>query len=173
MIFHLPDVPEMFKPFANLDHYVSKKKAKQRLSVNELRGLVECLSGNLAKVISEIYIIIKQVEACKAIVIHLDTKLASSTNRNALTELVRTPKSHSLITKISPASTVKQNYGKVGQNITEVAFYEPIQLLEFQPMDRYSRRQWIDSLQLSHSICLYRMPYGGTFGTVNFIWKLP
>ena len=116
---------------------------------------------------------IKLVEACKAIVIHLDTKLASSTNRNALTELVQTPKSHSLITKISPASTVKQNYGKVGQNITEVAFYEPIQLLEFQPMDRYSRRQWIDSLQLSHSICLYRMPYGGTFGTVNFIWKLP
>ena len=62
VIFHLPDVPEMFKPFANVDHYVSKKKAKQRLSVKELRELVECLSGNLqtlgsAKVILEIFII--------------------------------------------------------------------------------------------------------------------
>ena len=103
----------------------------------------------------------------------LETKLASSTSRNALAELVRTPESHSLITKIYPASTVKQNYQKLNQDITKVAFYEPIHLLEFEPTDRYSRCHWIDSLQLLHSICLYRMPYGGNFGTMNFFWKLP
>ena len=105
---------------------------------------------------------IKLVHACKEIVIHLETKL----------ELVRTPESHSLITKICPTSTVKPNYQKLDQDITEVAFYVPIYLLEFEPTDHYSWCHWTDSLQLLHSICLYRMPYSGNFETVNIIWKL-
>lgn len=36
-------VPEMLKPFTNLNHYVSKKKAKPMLSGKELQELVECL----------------------------------------------------------------------------------------------------------------------------------
>ena len=61
--------------------------------------------------------LIKLVDACKATVIHVDTKIASSTSRNVLTELARTPESHSLITKIYPTSTVKQNYQKLDQDI--------------------------------------------------------
>ena len=65
-----------------------------------------------------------------------------------LTEFAQTPESHSLITKICPASTVKQNYQKLDQDITGVAFYVPIYLLEFEPMDHYSWCHWIDLLQL-------------------------
>ena len=35
-------VPEMLKPFTNLNDYVSKKKAKPVLSGKELQELVEC-----------------------------------------------------------------------------------------------------------------------------------
>ena len=104
----------MLKSFANINDYVSKEKAKPRLSVKELQELVECLLGNLinpwlckSNFLNFHHQLIKLVDACKAIVIHLETKLASSTGRNALTELVLTPESHSLIIKISPASIVK------------------------------------------------------------------
>ena len=58
--YHRKHVPELFKPFANVNDYVSQKKAKPRLSAKELQELVECLLGNLgsAKVISEIFTII-------------------------------------------------------------------------------------------------------------------
>ena len=52
---------------------------------------------------------------------------------------------------MSPASTVKQNYQKLDQDITEVAFYEPIHLLKFKPTDCYFQCHWIE--------ILYRMPY--------------
>ena len=83
------------------------------------------------------------------------------------------PERQSLITKTYPTSTIKQNYQKLDQDISEVAFYEPTHLLEFEPMVYYSWPHWIDSLQLLHLTCLYRMPYGGNFGTVNFTQKLP
>ena len=82
------------------------------------------------------------------IVIHLETKFASSTSRNALTELVQTSESHSLITKIYPTSTVEQNFQKLDQDITEVVFYEPIHFLEFKLPDHYSQHHWIGLLQL-------------------------
>ena len=110
--------------FANVNDYVSQKKAKPRLSAKELQELVKCLLGNLTNpwlcksdFLNFHHHLIKLVNACKAIVIHLDTKLASSTSRNVLTELVRTPESHSLITEIYPTSTVKQNYQKLDQDM--------------------------------------------------------
>ena len=82
------------------------------------------------------------------IVIHLETKFASFTSRNALTELVQTSESHILITKIYPTSTVEQNFQKLDQDITEAVFYEPIHFLEFELPDRYSQHHWIGLLQL-------------------------
>ena len=163
-----------------LCYTLAKKKATPRLSAKELQELVDCLWGNLpnpwlckSDFLNFHYQLIRLVDASKAIVIHLETKLDSFTSRNALAKLVRTPETHSLITKIAPASTVQQNYQKLDQDITKVAFYEPIHLLEFEFADRYSWRHSIDSLQLSHSICLYRMSYSGSFWTVSFIWKVP
>ena len=110
--------------FPNVNDYVSQKKAKPRLSAKELQELIECLLGNLTNpwlcksdFLNFHHHLIKLVDACKATVIHVDTKIASSTSRNVLTELARTPESHSLITKIYPTSTVKQNYQKLDQDI--------------------------------------------------------
>ena len=110
--------------FPNVNDYVSQKKAKPRLSAKELQELIECLLGNLTNpwlcksdFLNFHHHLIKLVDACKATVIHVDTKIASSTSRNVLTELAQTPESHSLITKIYPTSTVKQNYQKLDQDI--------------------------------------------------------
>ena len=125
-----------------LCYTLAKKKATPKLSAKELQELVDCLWGNLANpwlcksdFLNFHHQLIKLADASKAIVIHLETKLDSFSSRNAL---VRTPETHSLITKIAPASTVQQNYQKLDQDITEVAFCEPIHLLEFEFADRYS-----------------------------------
>ena len=85
-------------PLHKVNDYVSNRKAKPRLSAKELQELVECLLGNLTNpwlcksdFLNFHHQLIKLVDACKTIVIHLETKLASSTSRNALTKLVRTP----------------------------------------------------------------------------------
>ena len=49
----------------------------------------------------------------------------------------------------------------------------PVFLNDFAPKDRYERRKWLNNLQLSVTITLYRYPHGNHLGTINFAWKVP
>ena len=53
----------------------------------------------------------------KDIMFNLPAAMYILLGKTLLTELVRTPESHSLITKIYPTSTVKQNYQKLDQDM--------------------------------------------------------
>ena len=68
---------------------------------------------------------------------------------------------------------VDSSHSKVELALAEKEFYEPIHLAEFEPKDRFTCRHWIDSLKLPFCVILYKMSYGGNFGNVNFIWKIP
>ena len=46
--YHRKHVPEMFKPFANVNDYASQKKAKPRLSAKAVQELVNVFWENLA-----------------------------------------------------------------------------------------------------------------------------
>jgi len=43
---------------------------------------------------------------------------------------------------------------------------------EFAPVDCFLRRTYINKLSLSVDVYMYRMAYGGSIGTLMFIWKI-
>ena len=43
---------------------------------------------------------------------------------------------------------------------------------EFAPVDRFERRSFINNLSLSVDVFMYRMAYGGSIGTLTYIWKI-
>ena len=51
--------------------------------------------------------------------------------------------------------------------------YDYIALDDHTPAVRYQRRKYIKELGLSKPIMLLRMAYGGSIGTLNFIWSVP
>lgn len=50
--------------------------------------------------------------------------------------------------------------------------YQYLDLDTYTPDDRLKRRQYIKNLALQEPLMLYRMAYGGSVGTLNFIWKV-
>ena len=83
------------------------------------------------------------------------------------------PENDSIIKVIDKVEKVDQRYSDLSKTMAELEDYDSIHLAEYEPTDRYKRRHWIDALKLSHTLCKYRMPYGGNIGTMTFIWKIP
>ena len=83
------------------------------------------------------------------------------------------PDSNSMIRIIDPIEKVDSSHSKVELAPAEKEFCEPLHLAEFELKDQYTCRYWIDLLKLSSCVILCKMSYGGNFGTVNFIWKIP
>lgn len=50
--------------------------------------------------------------------------------------------------------------------------YQYLDLDTYTPDDRLKRRQYIKNLALQEPVMLYRMAYGGSVWTLNFIWKV-
>ncbi len=50
---------------------------------------------------------------------------------------------------------------------------EVVFLDDFSPEDRYSRRHWMDKLQLPFPSIINRFPYRNHLEVVSFIWKIP
>lgn len=50
--------------------------------------------------------------------------------------------------------------------------YEFVDLAEFSPDDRIKRRRYVKDIRVSMSVMLFRIAYGGSLGTLNFVWKV-
>ena len=74
---------------------------------------------------------------------------------------------------IIKAGDVKETYKNLDEALSQLAFFEPIPLVNYEPQDHFSCRSRFSNLTLSSCIALYRMLYVSNFGTINFAWKLP
>lgn len=54
-----------------------------------------------------------------------------------------------------------------------VESFQFIDLDNYTPENRLKRRKNINNLELDVPVMLYRMAFGGSIGTLNFIWKVP
>ena len=69
---------------------------------------------------------------------------------------------------IIKAGDVIEAYKNLDEALSQIAFFKPIPLLNYEPQDRFSLRNWLSNLKLSSRIPLYRMPHGSNFDTINF-----
>ena len=70
-------------------------------------------------------------------------------------------------------SNVKEEYSHLNQTVVKTSDYTYVHLDKFCPDNRIERRKFIKNLRLSKPIMLYRVAYGGSIGTLNFIWSVP
>lgn len=79
-----------------------------------------------------------------------------------------------MVMKIIPGSSepVKSEYSDLLKALDDLPDYQPVFLNDYGPEDRFDRRKWLNDLQLSFIIMLYRYPHGNNLGTMNFAWKV-
>ena len=169
------EIPDIFKPFADLNDYVAKKKSRPRLSAKELDAMIDKLSGNITNPYT-----CKQrfnnfhsrvttlLQSTKGIVSHMRTNSEYTQSKHKESTPQSNPQNDSIIKVIDKVEMVDQRYSDLSKTVAVLDDYESIHLAEYEPADRYKRRHWIDALKLSHALCMYRMPYGGNFGTMTF-----
>ena len=64
-------------------------------------------------------------------------------------------------------------YRSLDSRIQETPDFSYIDLDNFTPRDREGRRKYIRDLKVSKPIMLFRVCYGGSVGTLNFVWPVP
>lgn len=51
--------------------------------------------------------------------------------------------------------------------------YCPIDLIDFEPIDRYDRRNWLEKLKLTCAFGIFTYQHGNYLGNLNVVWKQP
>ncbi|XP_063434558.1 uncharacterized protein LOC134715936 [Mytilus trossulus] len=74
---------------------------------------------------------------------------------------------------IPPTTESRESYGTLQSDLNKIDDYRFVDLDKYAPEDRVKRRMFIKNLEIEVPIMLYRMAYGGSIGTLNFIWKVP
>lgn len=73
---------------------------------------------------------------------------------------------------IAPSTEYNVRYKKLQDDMNLSKNYQYLDLDTYTPDDRLKRRQYIKNLALQEPVMLYRMAYGGSVWTLNFIWKV-
>ena len=76
------------------------------------------------------------------------------------------------VASVIPASAVTPPYTELQSHMDTVSLYEPVSINDFAPANRFQRQTYISNLRLSVDVYMYRMAYGGSVGTLTFIWKI-
>jgi hypothetical protein len=85
----------------------------------------------------------------------------------------RSLESNTSLEYITPVSTPIQKYERLQNNLNSLKNYQYMDLDSYTPEDRLKRRQYVKNLAVQVPVMLYRMAYGGSVGTLNFIWRVP
>ena len=117
--------------------------------------------------------LIELIECTKTIQNHMESNNTHASETHTLTSPLRNTREHSQVLIINSVQNVDRQYKNIDTQLKENDTFKYIHLVEFEPVDRYTRRHWIENLRISVPIALFRMPYGGNIGTLNFVWKLP
>ena len=175
------ELPVPFDKFHGYNDYRRKKEKKPRLSQEGLKRHVQSLSDFLSQPwfcrpkyadlrdrIDQLVEGIKKYERY----LHGSTERANVIHHS--NQLVRSPVDHVTLQTISATSEpVLNDYAELTQTLQEYPNYQPVFLNDFAPTDHYERRKWVNNLQLSFVITVYRYPHGNNLGTMNFAWKVP
>ena len=51
--------------------------------------------------------------------------------------------------------------------------YKPIDLIDFEPEERFERRSWIENLRLPFAVGLFSFHHGNYLGNLTIVWKQP
>lgn len=68
---------------------------------------------------------------------------------------------------ISSTSQINNRYNSA---LNKLGKYQYIDMDNYSPSDRVKRRIYVNELGLSCPVMLFRMAYGGSIGTLNFVW---
>lgn len=85
---------------------------------------------------------------------------------------MRSLQSDSSLVYIAPSTEYNVRYKKLQDDMNLSKNYQYLDLDTYTQDDRLKRRQYIKNLALQEPLMLYRMAYGGSVGTLNFIWKV-
>ena len=96
-------------------------------------------------------------------------------NNHEKTEPVRDFKDNWELKTISShgGGTSNPDYSAIEKVIQEAPFYEVIDLINFEPIDKELRRSWIKNLAVASTINLFTYRYGNYLGNINIVWKIP
>ncbi len=156
--------------------YKRKKEKKPQLSQVGLNHYVQHLSDYLLQpwfcrsMYSELRDVTdKLVNGMRRYVIYLRESSERVSTAHVSTELARSSVENVMM-KTIPGNS-EPVYSDLSRAFTELPEYQPIVLNEHAPEDRFDRRKWLDDLQFSFTLMLYRYPHGNHLGTMNFGWK--
>ncbi|KAK3092298.1 hypothetical protein FSP39_000976 [Pinctada imbricata] len=74
---------------------------------------------------------------------------------------------------IPPVSFVKEPYRLLDSRLQSLDDYDFVDLDQFSPREKENRRKFIKEIHVSQPIMLFRVCYGGSIGTLNFVWSVP
>ena len=80
--------------------------------------------------------------------------------------------SNTEITKEGSSNKVATVYLDLDKKVRKLHLYEPLYLTEYEPEQRYMRRDWIDGIRLSDSVAVMKRSYGSLIGNINIVWEV-
>ena len=174
---HLPDV---FKEFQGFNDYKKNRKSKPRMTPNELDEHAEALAGLLllpslsASNCKKLKTDIEQLSTClRAYAAYLRKHSEQQAETHHSLVPLRDPSVNSVASIVIASSRpLEPCYVELQSHLNTPPLYEPVCIDEFVPSDRFLRRKYISQLSLSVDVYIYRMAYGGSIGTVTFVWKI-
>ena len=79
----------------------------------------------------------------------------------------------SLITLPVTEGLTPSMYSELKQKLEYLPLYKTLYVNDIAPCDRYERRKWVNGIQLSFPIMLYKYAYGNHLGTLLYAWHIP
>lgn len=70
-------------------------------------------------------------------------------------------------------ANVKEEYKELNSAIKNTSDFLFLDLDKYCPENRIDRRKFLKDLRLSKPVMLHRVAYGGSIGTLNFVWSVP
>ena len=173
-------IPKDFEKYANIRDWKQMKKRAPKIESQRLTDLIEdlatCLnlpsssSQRLAKIMPPIDNLLQSLIKYKK---HLNQEVGHKMERKRWQLANEDDSMHdTTTTTILPTHSVKPMYLEFDRMIAEKELNEYIDLDPYLPEDRIDRRKYINDIQLSVCIVLYRVAFGGALGTHNFAWRV-
>ncbi|XP_060585359.1 uncharacterized protein LOC132741240 isoform X2 [Ruditapes philippinarum] len=68
---------------------------------------------------------------------------------------------------------VKYSYSNVIEALENLDYYEPLDLVELEPIDAVKRRAWLEHMELPFPFGIFTYSHGNYLGNLTVIWKQP
>ena len=95
--------------------------------------------------------------------VHMSKEPVRSVNDNWSFQIVQSPASLTVLDKYSLLVAACQN----------LPYYEPVDLIDFEPADTIERRSWLKTLKLPFDYGIFTFQHGNYLGNLTVIWKQP